>query len=174
MSKYLLIAFVLFGGFVHGFEFDGGRMEVPLGFEGPTSRELAKGIVSTGFIFPHGDNTAAVLQMTIWKAPEDLSNISGKKLKSETEKYLAHFLQGTSNNRTNYVQGKIEYIQISNQIAAKVKWSGLKDGYGTHGIMYCLIYKGNVYSFHAQDYSEHKGKFTELAVEAIENIIFNK
>lgn len=167
-----MIALVLFSGLVHGFEFDGGRIEIPQGFEGPTSGELGKGIVSTGFIVPHGDNTAAVLQITIWKVPGDLSKIPADKLKPETEKYLMHFLQGTANNRTKFVQGKIEYIQISNQMVAKVKWSGLKEGYATHGIMYCLIYNAKVYSFHAQDYSEHKHKYANMAVKAIENIEF--
>lgn len=174
MHKYLAIALVIFSGLVHGFEFDGGRIEIPQGFEGPTSRELGKGITSTGFIVPHGDNTAAVLQITIWKVPEDLSKVPASKLKVETDKYLLHFLHGTANNRTKFVQGKIEYIQISNQMVSKVRWSGQKEGYDTHGILYCLIHKAKVYSFHAQDYSEHKHKYANMAVKAIENVVFEK
>lgn len=174
MYRYLMIAFVFLNGLVHGFEFDGGRIKIPQGFEGPTTRELGKGIVSTGFIFPHGDNTAAVLQISIWKVPEDLSKTPAEKLELETEKYLMHFLQGTANNRAKFVQGKVEFIQISNQKVAKVKWSGLKEGFETHGIMYCLIHNAKVYSFHAQDYSEYKHKYTRLAVQAIEAVEFNK
>ena len=85
-----------------------------------------------------------------------------------------HFLQGIANNRTKYAQGKIDFIQISNQMVAKVKWNGLKEGYETHGIMYCLIHNAKVYSFHAQDYSEYKHKYANTAVKAIENIEFKK
>lgn len=174
MYKCLLIALVFFSVHVHGFDFDGGRMDIPKGFEGPISRELGKGIFSWGFTFPHEDNTAAVLQLTIWNVPDDLSKIPANKIKIETEKYLIHFLQGVANNKTNYVQGKIEFMQISNQLVAKVIWQGLKEGYGTHGSMYCLIYNAKVYIFHAQDYSEYKNKYANLAVKAIENMEFKK
>lgn len=49
----------------------------------------------------------------------------------------------------------------------------MKDGSDTHGILYCLIHNAKVYSFHAQDYSEHKQKYANMAVKAIENTVFN-
>lgn len=172
MYKCVFMTLVVLCGLVHGFEFDGGQIKIPQGFEGPTSRELMKGVTSTGFVFSHGDNTAAVLQITIWKSPEDFSKVPKNKLEAVTQKYLMHFLQGISNNRTKFVQEEIEWIQIANHKVARLKWSGLKEGHGTHGIMYCLIYNGNVYSFHAQDFSEYKNKYTDMAVKAIESVEF--
>ena len=170
----LIFFLLLFSGFVQAFEFNGGKIDIPDGFEGPRSKSMGQGAKSIAYIYPHDDDTGTLLQITIWNLGRTFPSVSSEELKVRSEQNLMQFLSGIERRREDFKREQVEFVQISGHPAAKVAWSGKAEGKNIHGIMYCLILNSKIYIFHTQDFSSFKAKYTGQAVNAIEKTEFNR
>lgn len=169
-SRYLYLLFFLVSVQVQAYEFGDGSIKIPEGFEGPVTQSMRQGASVTAYTYPHDSNTGTLLQITSWNPNQSFPQMTNEELKVGSEKYLLQFLSGIQRKRDSFKKSGVEFIQISGQSVAKIKWSGAIQGKEVHGIMYCLIYNSKIYSFHTQDFSSFKGKYTQLAVGAFESI----
>lgn len=168
--RFFYLLFFLVSVQVQAYDFGDGSIKIPEGFEGPVTQNMGQGASATAYTYPHDSNTGTLLQITTWDPGQSFPQMTNEELKSGSVQYLLQFLSGVQRKRDSFKKGEVELIEVSGQPVAKIAWSGSIQGKEVHGIMYCLVYNSKIYSFHTQDFSSFKGKYTKLAVTAFESI----
>jgi len=172
--RYLAGFLLLVSGWVQAFDFGDGVIEIPAGFEGPITQNIRQGASATAFIFPHDKHGNTLLQINTWNPGKKLPGMTQEELKTGSQKCVLKFLSGIERRRDNFQREQVQFIKISGHPVAKVNWRGMVQGKKVHGTMYCLIYNSKLLSFHTQDFSIFKGKYTSKAIHAFESIKFKK
>ena len=109
------------------FRFEGGSVEIPVGFTGPVEQRRGTELVLYGFTKRHaGRETATLLQITVLQPPGGLEPRTA-------EKYLLDFLGGVERRRTNFSRGPVESITIGGQAIARVNWRGRAENQSMKG-----------------------------------------
>lgn len=171
----ILIILAIFTQSVYGFEFEGGRIEIPQSFEGPISQDMAGQAKVYGFKRVHDDGvTGTLLQISVFDPGKKFPALSYDELKKGAGNYLSQILGGVERRRQGFAKSGIQYVEISGIPVAKVAWTGLASSEKMEGVMYCYIYNSKIISLHTQDFTEYKGQYLSQAVHAFENIKINK
>ena len=153
------------------FEFEQGRIDIPEGFEGPTTENMGPHTSVVAFVKRHPNKeTGTLLQITSWNPGQKFPELSMDQLKEGAANYLLQFIGGIERKRTTFKKSSIEYVSISTVPAAKITWTGVASDRAMTGTMYCLIYQSNIISLHTQDFVEYGHKDIDSAVLAFESI----
>jgi hypothetical protein len=152
------------------FRFEGGSIDVPAGFTGPLEQRRGDEVTLYGFTKRHlGRESSTLMQITVYRAPSDLSQIPKDQEAREAERYLVQFLGGVERRRTNFSPGAVESIVVDGKHVARVKWRGQAEGHQMHGVMYCYINGRQVVTFHTQDFDFAPPDNMAAAVRAFES-----
>ncbi|GAB3024229.1 hypothetical protein [Bowmanella dokdonensis] len=171
MIRIIFLSFFWVSLAVDAYEFSAGEIEIPSGFEGPTTARPNPAVEVIGFKRPHeGSDKGTLLQISIFTPPNGIPSLSEDEQVKFAKQYLLQFLGGVERQRSNFEKTEIEIIKISGVSTAKIKWSGEAFGEILNGVMYCLIHGGSILSFHTQDFAVYEDKYVNLAVTSIESL----
>jgi hypothetical protein len=156
------------------FSSDGLTIYVPPGFEGPLTQGQA-GAKAIGFA-KQSINPAmkTLLQVTVLDpGPNAIpSSLTQAELADGAKTYVLDFVKGVERSRTNYSQGNVVSLNLGGIPSAKIAWKGSVNGIDANGVMYCVISKGKLYSFHTQDAGAQPTSNMREAMSAIESVAF--
>jgi len=168
--KKLLILFFVFTPPVQAFDFEGGSLHIPAGFEGPITQDLNGQGNVYAFKRPHKDTSAALLQISVFDPGQKFPELSQEEMKEAASQYLLQFLGGVERRRTNFQRGPVQFLRIGGLPLAKISWNGDHNQQRLEGVMYCYIFKSRIVNLHTQDYSKYNRQYIEQAVRAFESM----
>lgn len=170
LIKRLTFLIFIISNTAYAYNFSGGEITIPQGFEKPMTRTLGGGATTTSFKYPHTKDKATILQITSWTPDQKMPPLTLEGRKEANISYLLHFLSGVEERRTDFSRGKIEFITISNVPTARIMWSGKSEGKSLYGVMYSFIHNSNIYSLHTQGFASISTPTINLSADAIEGI----
>jgi hypothetical protein len=154
------------------FSTDGVLLEIPAGFIGPIAQS-DKGAKLFGFTKESAiPNARTLLQVTTLDPGNNAipATLTKQELAAGAEKYVLELLQGVEQRRTEFKRGKIVHLSLAGIPAVKVAWQGKAQEIGANGVMYCVLVKGKIISFHAQDAGNKVTPNMREAIKAIEGM----
>lgn len=175
MIQKIILLFFMTSMAAYGFEFEGGHIRVPDGFEGPVVENINQHSKVYGFKYTHEDGlTGALLQLTVFDSGHEIPSFSPEKMKKVTRHFLTQFLSGVEKRRSQFETSDIEFVLISGVPASRVTWRGIENGRQLEGIMYAYVYQSKVISLHTQDFIEYDQIYIQRAKSAFESIVFKE
>lgn len=146
-------------------------LDVPEGFEGPIQQSPGPQAKVVGYSKPYPNKDGGTLfQITEYEMGEALRGMSEDKRGETADYYLRQFLGGVERRRTNFAAAKAERIVLGGIPGARVKWTGDVGGQRTSGVMYCVVIRTVVVSFHTQDIDGAPPENRAAATKAFESV----
>ncbi|MDX1756017.1 MAG: hypothetical protein R3175_08175 [Marinobacter sp.] len=169
MRNVLIALWVLFSPPLLAFTFDAGQIEIPDGFDGPTSKGMGNNTIVHAFTHPHsGEDSSALLQISIWNPGGTFPSMTGQQREEAAKSYLMQFLSGVARARRGFRHGDVEILSISGQPVARVAWQGEVDKGSAEGVMYCYLGRSQLVVLHTQDLTRFDRRYIDQAVQAFE------
>lgn len=147
-------------------------LEIPAGFVGPTQVSPAPQAKTLAYTKSFGDkNDSTSFQITEFDMGEALLSMPKNKRGESADFYVKQLLSGVERRRTHFAASEPERIVLGGLPASRVSWEGEVDGRRASGIMYCVVIRSVVVSFHTQSVVDAPPENRTAAMRAIENVV---
>ena len=141
----------------------------PPDFEGPI-RQQKEGADVVAWTRKLPDGSGTLLQVTTYRLPTLLPNLSGDDSYAGAKKYLADMLGGIERRRTEFHQSEPVRINLAGRPAARISWTGTMGDRPTNGVMYCVIVGSYMVNLHTQGSGSAPSESMKSAMKSIEAI----
>lgn len=144
-------------------------LDVPAGFEGPTSGSPGPGAKVVAYSKPHaGVDGGTLFQITTYDFGSSLEGMPEEERGNASEHYLGQFLGGVERKRTAFRASPPERISLGGLPASRVMWTGNFNGTPVSGVMYCVVIGTTVVTLHTQDVDDAPPENRRAAMDAFE------